>query len=286
MNLRYNDIQQAAKDCLIQAGTTFRKDQIDAYRGAIDKESNANARWVLEQLLANAEIAERKQLPLCDDTGIPHVIVQIGESCELPKGWAAAIHAGIAQGLRQLPGRPMAVRGNATQRVEQSCGLYSDAGMLEPAPFITRSVKGDKLTLTVLLLGGGPEIRARTRRIFHRRSIDHVLTSISAWFVDEIGSLGCTPVVAAVGIGRSQAEASAMMIEAMAEGSLDNQNPLERKITDAINASRVGPLGLGGDVTALGSFLKIGPTRASGVRIVCARPCCCVEPRRSTMILG
>ena len=150
---------------------------------------------------------------------------------------------------------------------------------------ITRSVGGDKLTLTVLLLGGGPEIRAKTRRIFHRRSIDYVLDEVGAWLTAEIGSLGCTPAVAAVGIGRSQVEASTLMLEAMAEGNLDNQNDFEKKITAAINASKVGPLGLGGDVTALGTFLKIGPTRASGVRIVSARPCCCVEPRRATIAL-
>ena len=223
MSIRRADIQAAVTDSLIKAGTMFRNDQIGAYRKMIANESNPNARWVMEQLLKNAEIAARQHLPLCDDTGIPHVIAQIGESCQLPPVWAAAILEGITRGLREMPGRPMAVRGDSVQRVEQSRGLYEDSGMLEAAPIITRSVGGDKLTLTVLLLGGGPEIRAKTRRIFHRRSIDHVLDEAAAWLKTEIGSLGCTPAVAAIGIGRSQVEASVLMLEAMREKPITNQ---------------------------------------------------------------
>jgi len=286
MNFTRDQIRQAAKKCLIKAGTTYRDDQFRAYQRAIESESSANARWVLEKIVENAQIAEKEQLPLCDDTGIPHVIIHIGEDCDLPQGWLGAIKKGIAQGLREMPGRPMAVRGNDIQRVEQSCGLHHDPGLMDLAPIILRPDSGNHLKLTVLLLGGGPEIRARTRRIFHKRSMDQVLNEVTKWLTEEIGSLGCTPTVPAIGIGRSQVEASALMLEAMAEGHLDEQNELERRITDRINQSQVGPLGLGGSVTALGCFLKIGPARASGVRIVSARPCCLVEPRRASIRLG
>jgi fumarate hydratase subunit alpha len=286
MKIKQRDIREAVRDCLIKAGTTYRADQLDAYRKAVASETLENPRWVLEQILENAKIAEREQLPLCDDTGIPHVIVRIGDDCNLPQAWLAAIQKGLAQGLREMPGRPMAVAGDDIQRVEQSIGLHTDPAALEPAPVIVRPGPGDQMQLTVLLLGGGPEIRAKTRRVFHRRSIDYVLDEVAAWFTQEVGSLGCTPTVAAVGIGRSQVEASALMLEAMAEGSLDRQNELEKKITAAINQTHVGPIGMGGNTTALGCFLKIGPTRASGVRIVSARPCCIVEPRRATVMLG
>lgn len=286
MSISTNDIRQAAQACLVKAGTSFRKDQIDAYLKAIEAETGSNARWVLEQLLSNARIAESDRLPLCDDTGIPHVIARAGNDCELPPGWVRAIQEGIADGLREMPGRPMAVRGNDIQRVEQTQGLYEDPAMMETAPVIVRPAPGDRLNLTVLLLGGGPEIRARTRRVFHRRSIETVIGEAASWLADEAGSLGCTPMVAAIGVGRSQVEASALMLEAMAEGSLDRQNEYENHITRIINQSMVGPLGMGGGATALGAFLKIGPARASGVRVVSVRPCCCMEPRRATLTLG
>lgn len=280
------NIKNATCQCLVQAGTTYRDDQFAAFEKAIDAETSVNARWALEQMMENARIAKNERLPLCDDTGIPHIIVGVGENCNLPSGWLEAVHEGIVQGLREMPGRPMAVKGDDIQRMEQTAGLDPDPGALECAPVIVRRKAGSQLELTVLLLGGGPEIRARTRRIFHRRSIEHVVDEAAGWLAEEIGSLGCTPAVPAIGIGRSQVEASALMLEAMAEGRLDIQNELEQRITNRINRTQVGPLGLGGDCTALGCFLKIGPARASGVRIVSARPCCLVEPRRAKVLLG
>ncbi len=279
------EIQESAKKCLIEAGTSYRDDQFKTYQQAINLETGSNTKWVLQQIYENGRIAKEQQLPLCDDTGIPHAILQVGDYCSLPKGWLKAFKAGIIDGLRQLPGRPMAVRGNDIERVEQSRGLEDDPGMMEVAPIIIRSVPGDKLKMTVLMLGGGPEIRARTRRIFHKRSINKVLDEATGWLQEEIGSLGCTPAIVAMGIGRSQVEASALMLEAMAEGDLTNQSDLEQQVTKQMNETNVGPLGLGGSITVLGCFLKIGPTRASGVRIVCVRPCCLVEPRRGTVIL-
>ncbi|SFV72164.1 Fumarate hydratase class I, aerobic; L(+)-tartrate dehydratase alpha subunit [Desulfovibrio piger] len=268
------------------AGSSYTPDRLAAYGRAIEAEQGANAKWFLQLLKENAEIAQREKLPLCDDTGIPHVIIRLGEHCELPAGWLAAIRAGVSDGLRSLPGRPMAVKGNDVQRVEQSLGLYAESEALEPAPFRIVPVPGDKVEIVVLMLGGGPEIRARTRRIFHKRSMEKVIGEVSQWLCEEAGVLGCTPLIAAVGIGRSQVEASAMMLEAMADGTLDVQNEWEKKITDAINNTNVGPLGLGGKCTAMGCFLKVGPIRASGVRIVCARPCCTMEPRVGKIVLG
>ena len=75
------------------------------------------------------------------------------------------------------------------------------------------------------------------------------------------------------------------MLEAMKEGNLNRQSTWEKRVTEAINATKVGPLGLGGGTTALGTFIKIGPLRASGVRIVSMRPGCCFEPRKATVAL-
>jgi fumarate hydratase subunit alpha len=286
MRFTPDEIREASRKCLIEAGTTYRDDQFRAYRKAIQLEPSENARWVLEKIVKNAQIGQKEQIPLCDDTGIPHVIVYIGDECELPKGWLGALKKGIVQGLREMPGRPMAVRGNDIQRVEQSCGLHQDPGLVDLAPIILRPDSGNNLKLTVLLLGGGPEIRAKTRRIFHKRSMDHVLDEVTKWLTEEIGSLGCTPTVPAIGIGRSQVEASALMLEAMAEGDLDRQSEIEKKITAALNETQVGPVGLGGNTTSLGCFLKIGPIRASGVRIASVRPCCLVEVRRATVVLA
>jgi len=100
-----------------------------------------------------------------------------------------------------------------------------------------------------------------------------------------VKNLGCTPCVPAIGIGRTHVEASALMLEAMKEGSLNRQSAWEKRVTEAINATKVGALGLGVDTTALGTFIKVGPLRASGIRVVSMRPCCCFEPRKATVLL-
>jgi fumarate hydratase subunit alpha len=279
------DIVDAVKGCVVRAGTAFRRDQLRAYQNAIQRESNPNAKWVLEKILENARIAEKKAIPLCDDTGIPHVFVEIGQEVTLSSGWLTAVSNGVTQGLLAMPGRPMAVRGNSVERVEQSKGLFKDPGKVSIPPVIIKPVAGNKLKITVLLLGGGPEIRAKTYRVFHRRSIDVVLEEVTGWVTSEVKNLGCTPCVPAIGIGRTHVEASALMLEAMKLGSLNRQNYWERRVTEMVNSTGVGPLGLGGDTTALGTFIKVGSLRASGVRIVSVRPCCCFEPRRATASL-
>ncbi len=276
-------IIDGVSECLVKAGTTYRPDQVAAFTAAIEKESNANARWALERLLENSKAAEENRNPLCDDTGIPHLFAEIGEEVQLPANWLGMVHAGVAAGLRAMPGRPMAVKGGDIQRVEQSQGLFSDPGEILPVPVICKPVPGNKLKVTLLLQGGGPEIRAKTYRVFHKRSIERVVDEAATWMADEVKSLGCTPTVIAVGVGRSHAEASIRMLEAMAGGDLREQNEYEERITATVNAQKAGALGLGGDVSALGTFLKIGPLRASGIRVVCARPCCCVEPRRASV---
>ena len=147
-------------------------------------------------------IARKKRYPLCDDTGIPHLFLEIGDKTVLPAGWLSAVHLGISRGLKVMPGRPMAVKGTVVERVEQSKGLFPDPAKVLPAPVIVKPTRGDKLRITVLLLGGGPEIRAKTYRIFHRRSMDGVLKEAADWARAEMNHLGCTPCTLAVGIGQ------------------------------------------------------------------------------------
>lgn len=269
------------KEAVIEASTTYRPHQMDAFKRALSQETNENAAWVLNILLENAEIAKREKRPLCDDTGIPHVLIEVGENTSLPEGFFKDIKSGIELGLQELPARPMAVKGNDIQRIEQSQGLYEDPGKLIAPGFLMDSIPGKSTKIHILMLGGGPEIRASTYRVFHKRSNRKVFEEVVTWFKSEVPLLGCTPCIPAVGIGRTHFEATSLMIKAMAYGDLNKQSEHETYITNSINKEMVGPLSLGGNSTALGSFVKIGPQRASGVRIVSMRPCCCVEPRRA-----
>ena len=157
--------------------------------------------------------------------------------------------------------------------------------LLEASPILIKPVDEDVIRLTILMLGGGPAIRGITQRVFHKHSVDVVIEEIVNRAKSAVSQLGCSPCTLAIGIGRSQFEATSLMMEAMAKGDYGVQSDFEKRITEKVNEANVGPLGLGGKHSILATFAKIGPQRASGVRIVALRPCCCFEPRRASVEL-
>ena len=281
----YKDLINKVADCLVRAGSTFREDQKEIYQKVISEEPSAGSCWVMNQVLKNALTAEENQSPLCDDTGIPHVFIEIGPNKILTGETLQGIQEGIAEGLKKLPGRPMAINGSDLERIDQSGGINPNPAALAPAPFIIKNIDEEVLRITVLMLGGGPAIRGITKAVFHRHSVDTVVEEIVNRAKEAVAKLGCSPCTLAIGIGRSQYEATALMIEAMAKGNYNLQSDFEKTITAKVNEANVGALGLGGKTSVLATFAKIGPQRASGVRIVALRPCCCFEPRRASFEL-
>ena len=280
------DIVDKVSDSIIKASTNLSDDKRNALKSAIKNESNENASWALTQILENYEVAQKTKFPLCDDTGIPHVIIEMGSHRQITQDLISQINEGIYQGLNKLPARPMAVKGNSIERIEQSQGLYEDPGLMKPASFLIDNAENpDALNIHFLLQGGGPEIRAKTYRVYHKRSFDIVINEAIDWLKDSLKLLGCTPSIPAIGIGRSHYEASSLMLKSMVYGNLDDLSDEEKYVTQKLNQTNIGPLGFGGNTTVLGTFIKIGNQRASGVRIVSVRPSCFVEPRKATLRL-
>lgn len=280
--MKYDEsIVNKVSETLIRASSIFSSDKKAAYERAIATEINEQAKWTMETILKNAGVAEKNASPLCDDTGIAHLVLDIGPNAVLTGAMIESIREGVRQGLRKLPGRPMAVKGDDHCRIDQSLGMDEDPGALDAAPVLIRNVDEDVLRLYILMFGGGPAIRGKTYRVFHKHNVRTVLEEIVSWATESTAMLGCTPCTLAVGIGRSHYEAASMMLQALVDGSYDKQGDMEKQITEGVNRAGVGPLGLGGNTTVLATFMKVGPQRASGVRVVCMRPCCCFEPRIS-----
>ncbi len=291
----FMDILKDISDAIIKASTTLSDDKLTALKRAIANEDNENARWALEQILENYLVAQKTKFPLCDDTGIPHVIIELGSERQITGELLNQIHEGIALGLNNLPARPMAVKGNEIQRIEQSQGLYDVPGKLAHASILIdsindessykREISSDTLNIHFLLEGGGPEIRSKTYRVYHQRSFENVINTAYEWLESSLKMLGCTPSIPSIGIGRTHYEATSLLLKSVAYGNLNNLNQHEVAITERLNQTGIGPLGLGGKTTVLGCYLNIGNQRASGVRIVSIRPSCFVEPRVATLKL-
>lgn len=278
-------IVELVRDTLVNAGSTFKQDKKDAYTRAIASETNEKAKWVLQTILDNADAAETHKSPLCDDTGIPHLVLEVGPNAAVTGNMLDAIKQGVAEGLRKLPGRPMGIMGDDSHRIDQSGGLNPDSAGVEPSPILIRRTDEDVIRLHILMFGGGPAIRAKTYRVFHKHNTQVVLDEIVNWAKDGVSLLGCSPCTLAIGIGRSHFEASSLMVQALVDGDYNVQSEMEQEITKRVNEADIGPLGLHGDTSVLATFIKVGPQRASGVRIVCVRPCCCFEPRIASVEL-
>lgn len=280
---------------VISASTTLSDDKLKALTGAIETEENENARWALSQMLENYKVGQKTKFPLCDDTGIPHVLVELGSDRQITGGMLGQIQEGIALGLNNLPARPMAVKGSEIERIEQSKGLYEKPGMLKPASILIdtvndessyrRDIAPDTLNVHLILEGGGPEIRAKTYRVYHKRSFYNVIDTAVDWLEESLSLLGCTPSIPSIGIGRTHYEANALLLKSIVYGNLDRQSEVEKYVAGRLNETGIGPMGFGGRTTVLGSYVNIGNQRASGVRIVAIRPSCFVEPRVATLKL-
>jgi len=281
----YSTIVDKTADTLIRASTACHPDQAEAYRRAISYEVVPGAAWVMETLCENAKAAKKQRSPVCDDTGVPHIIIEVGAGRSIDGSLFDAVREGVAAGLRNLPGRPMAVQGDDLSRLDQSDGLDTNPDAVITAPFLVLPVEGNVLRLHILMQGGGPELRAKTYRVFHKHSIPVIIDEIVDWAIDAADAIGCTPCTLAIGIGRSHFEASSLMLQAMIYGKYSEQSELEKEITNRANESGIGPLGMKGAHTVLATFMKVGPQRASGARIVSMRPCCCVEPRIASVDL-
>lgn len=280
---------------VISASTTLSDDKLKALTGAIETEENENARWALSQMLENYKVGQKTKFPLCDDTGIPHVLVELGSDRQITGGMLGQIQEGIALGLNNLPARPMAVKGSEIERIEQIKGLYEKPGMLKPASILIdtvndessyrRDIAPDTLNVHLILEGGGPEIRAKTYRVYHKRSFYNVIDTAVDWLEESLSLLGCTPSIPSIGIGRTHYEANALLLKSIVYGNLDRQSEVEKYVAGRLNETGIGPMGFGGRTTVLGSYVNIGNQRASGVRIVAIRPSCFVEPRVATLKL-
>ncbi len=289
------DILDDISNSIINASTSLSSDKLNALNKAIELEDNENASWALSQILENYNVAQETNFPLCDDTGIPHVIIEMGSEREITGELLNQIQDGISLGLNNLPARPMAVKGNEIERIEQSEGLFEIPGMLKPASILIdshndestyqRDISPDTLNIHFILEGGGPEIRAKTYRVYHKRSFYNVIDTAVDWLSDSLFLLGCTPSIPSIGIGRTHYEANALLLKSIAYGNLDDMSEVEVYVKDRLNETGIGPLGFGGKTTVLGSFVNIGNQRASGVRIVAVRPSCFVEPRVATLKL-
>jgi fumarate hydratase subunit alpha len=269
-NIPYHVIVEAVRDLAIRAAYELPGDVKQALQDAAAKESNPRARQILDQLIENYQIAEKDRIPLCQDTGLAIVFVELGNQITVTPPHdrtdatlITAINEGITQGYqdgflrKSVVAEPLNHRKNTTTNT--------------PAVIHLTLVSGDRIHITLMAKGGGCENKSQFRMFNPTEKAEHV----AAWIVDVVRNAGanaCPPFVVGVGLGGDFEQCCLLSKKALLR-KIGSHNPdsyyaeLERALLAAVNASGLGPQGLGGDTTALGVFIETAPCHIASLPV-------------------
>ena len=249
--------------------------RLDEFSG---RETWDTAREVLDRIRENYELAERKRVPICQDTGMAVVFIELGQEVHVRGSLRDAVNDGVRRGYEDGYLRKSVVRDPLRR---------DNTGDNTPAVLYTELVDGESVKITVAPKGFGSENMSRIAMLAPAEGIDGVRDFVVRT-IESAGSNPCPPVVVGVGIG-STFEGVAMLAKRALLRDLRETNPdpfyaeLELELLEKINALGVGPQGYGGLTTALGVSILAAPTHIAG--LPCAVNVGCHVTRHMTEVL-
>jgi fumarate hydratase subunit alpha len=241
----------------------------DALQEAADLEVSSQGKRILREICENACIAMQERIPLCQDTGMVLVFVEIGQDVHVTGGsLTEAINAGVARGYQE---------GYLRKSVVADPIHRKNTGVNTPAVIYYDIVPGDHLRITVMPKGFGSENCTALGMLKPADGLDGVKRFIFD-AVDKAGPNPCPPVTVGVGIGGTADKALLLAKRALLRDVKSaNQDPdlaaLERELLEAINKLGYGPGGLGGRITALAVHIETYPTHIAGLPVAVCLNC-------------
>jgi fumarate hydratase subunit alpha len=219
-------------------------DVLRVIKRAAAAETNPVARGEFTNILKNIEEAERLGVPLCQDTGVPVVYLTIPPDVSLTRGLYEGVAEGVRRATREVPLRPNVVDPLTRHNTGDNTGPGMPAIHIKP---------GEMFTVTVLPKGAGAENTSRIAMLLptHQYGIEGFIVETML----KAEGRPCPPVVLGVGIGSTFDGAAALAKEALLL-PIDQMDDYEQQICNAVNRLGIGPMGLGGDTTALAVKVK------------------------------
>ena len=277
--IQYQEIVEAVRELCIQANCQLPEDVKDAICRAEGLESSPVGCAILRDLKENYTFAQERGLPICQDTGMAVVFVDLGQECHISGGLLEdAVNEGVARGYVEGNLR-LSVVGDPLRRVNTNNNT--------PAILHVRLVEGDRLTLTVAPKGFGSENMTKMKMFTPSATVQEIEDFIVAC-VAEAGSNPCPPVIVGVGLGGTSEMAALLAKRALlcpvGEWNEDAfYAQIEKNALDRINALGIGPQGLGGRTTALSVRILPWGTHIAG--LPCVVNLGCHVTRHSVKIL-
>ena len=259
----------------IQANTHLPPDIVAAMDRARREEPWPLARDTLGLLWDNLELAGGQEMPVCQDTGMACVFVELGQEVHIQGDFEQAVHEGVRRGYGAGYLRKSIVA-DPLRRVNTEDNT--------PAAITVRLVPGDGCKVTVAPKGFGSENMSRLGMLKPADGVEGVKKFVVET-VKLAGSNPCPPIVLGIGIGGSFDKVAYLAKHALLR-PIDQRNPdpfyagLERELLDEINALGIGPQGFGGQTTCLGLSIETAPTHVAGLPV--AVNVSCHVTRRAT----
>jgi len=257
-----NTITKTVKELCMDANYNLPLDVKEALEDAVSKETSPLGKDILQDILKNAEIARRDQVPICQDTGFTVVFLELGQDVRIVGGELnEAINEGVRRGYtdgylrKSIVDDPYMVRKNT--------------GDNTPAIIHTTIVPGDKVKIIIAPKGGGSENMSALAMLKPSDGIEGIKKFVLD-SVDKAGSNPCPPIIVGVGVGGTIEKTTLIAKKALLRTVGEhNSNPevakLEKELLEEINKLGIGPQGFGGKVTALAVNIETFPAHIASM---------------------
>jgi fumarate hydratase subunit alpha len=257
-------IREAVARLLVEANYVIPPDILAALKSAIESEPSPLGRQTLEQLVRNYEVAAAERVPVCQDSGVAVIMLDIGQDVHFVGGALTdAVHAGVREGTRAGYLR-WSVTGDPSRRIKM-------AGDDAPAAIHIDLVPGDRVRLRVASKGFGAENMSAMRMLVPADGVQGI-SDFVVETVDRAGANACPPVIVGVGIGGTF-EGAALLAKRAVLRPIDQRHSradlveLERDLLERVNGLGIGPQGFGGRTTALAVNIEVQPTHIAGLPV-------------------
>jgi fumarate hydratase subunit alpha len=262
-------ITEAVRGLCIKANYELSDDMIYLLNEALKKERSSNAREVIRELISNADIAKKARYPICQDTGLALVFIELGQDVKISGGdLTEAVNEGVSRGYKE---------GYLRRSVVHDPFLRKNTNDNTPALIHTDIVPGDKIKITFMAKGGGCE-NVGAYKMFKPGAAREEIEDFVVETVKAAGPMSCPPIIVGVGIGGNQENSAllakkALLREVIKLNSNKETHKMEKEILAKINGLGIGPMGLGGTVTALSVHIETAPCHIASLPVTVSIDC-------------
>lgn len=256
-------ITETVKKLFIEANINLGQDVICSLQDALAREESPLGRQVLEKIIDNAEIAHREKMPICQDTGLAVLFIEIGQDVHIIGG---DLRAAIEEGVRQ------AYQDGFLRK--SVCDPLTRKNTQDNTPAIIHIdiVPGDRLKIIAMPKGGGSENMSAAQMLTPAAGSEGIKNFVVEK-VKQAGANPCPPIIVGVGIGGSLEEACVLAKKALLRpvGEANNNDEhlaqMEKELLNSINKLGIGPGGLGGRISALAVHIEMLPCHIASLPV-------------------